>query len=45
MIFFRLNFDQFTFILSLIKEDIELPPSNRVKRPITPDEKLAVTLR
>jgi len=43
--FFRLNYDQFIYILSLIKDDISLPPSNRVKKPITPDEKLAVTLR
>jgi len=43
--FFRLNYDQFIFILSLIKDDISLPPSNRVQKPITADEKLAVTLR
>lgn len=43
--FFRLNYDQFIFIPSLIKDDISLPPSNRVKKPITADEKLAVTLR
>ncbi|XP_060861851.1 uncharacterized protein LOC132938875 [Metopolophium dirhodum] len=43
--FFRINYDQFMFILSLVKDDITLPPSRRVKKPIQPDEKLAVTLR
>lgn len=43
--FFRLNYDQFNFILALIKNDISLPASNRIKNPILPDEKLAVTLR
>lgn len=43
--FFRLNYDQFIFTLSFIKDDISLPPSNRVKKPISSDEKLAVTLR
>jgi hypothetical protein len=32
------------FILSLIKNDITLPPSKQVKKPIKPEEKLAVTL-
>jgi len=43
--FFRLNYDQFHFILALIKDDLTLPASNRIKNPISPDEKLAVTLR
>jgi len=43
--FFRLNYDQFHFILALVKDDITLPASNRIKNPISPDEKLAVTLR
>lgn len=43
--FFRLNYDQFMFILSLINDDITLLPSKRVRKPITPEEKLAVTLR
>lgn len=43
--FFRLNYDQFSYLLSLIKADIALPPSNRVRKLITPEEKLAVTLR
>lgn len=42
--FFRLNYDQFSYLLSLIKVDITLPPSNRVRKPITPYEKLVVTL-
>ncbi|XP_050063324.1 uncharacterized protein LOC126552659 [Aphis gossypii] len=43
--FFRLNYDQFNFILALVKDDITLPASNRIKNPISSDEKLAVTLR
>lgn len=42
--FFRINYDQFMFILLLIKNDTTLPPSKRVKKPIKPEEKLAVTL-
>lgn len=43
--FFRLNIAQFNYILDLIKEDIRKDSSNRFPYPITPDEKLAVTLR
>lgn len=42
--FFLSNYDQFIFISPLIKYDIALLPSNKVKNPISPDEKLAVTL-
>jgi hypothetical protein len=37
--FSRINYDQFMFILSLIKDDIKLPPSKCVKKPIQPDKK------
>lgn len=43
--FFRLNPEQFNFVLSLIKGDIEKPGTNCVKFPITAEEKLALTLR
>lgn len=43
--FFRLNRQQFYFILSLVKEPLTKEPALRVPDPITPDEKLAVTLR
>lgn len=43
--FFRLNVDQFNYILDLIKNDITTDSSNRHPYPITAAEKLAVTLR
>lgn len=43
--FFRLNVPQFNYVLDLIKDDISCNSYNRVLYPITPDEKLAVTLR
>lgn len=43
--FFRVNIQQFDFLLSLVENDITLPPSNRNKKPISPAEKLAITLR
>ena len=43
--FFRLNIAQFNFILSIIKDDISSQSCGRVKVPISPDEKLGVTLR
>lgn len=43
--FFRLNLKQFNFVLSLVKYDISSDPYNRVQQPITPEEKLALTLR
>lgn len=43
--YFRLTKNQFTFILDLIKADIELLPSFRVKRPISEAEKLAICIR
>ncbi|CAI6370420.1 unnamed protein product [Macrosiphum euphorbiae] len=43
--FFRLNRRQFYFVLSLIKNQIQKTPTMRWQEPITPEEKLAVTLR
>lgn len=43
--YFRLNYDQFSFILLLFKDDISLFLYYLVKNPITPEEKLAITLR
>ena len=43
--YFRLTKEEFDYVLSLIEEDLRTKPSNRVRNPITPREKLAVTLR
>jgi len=43
--FFRLSWEQFNFVLNLIEDDLKLNPYNRVKEPISPAEKFAVTLR
>lgn len=43
--YFRVSFELFNYILDYIKDDIRRDPSNRVKRPISPEEKLALTLR
>lgn len=43
--FFRLNKDQFNFVLSLVQNELKKKPTNRVKTPISPEEKLALTLR
>jgi len=43
--YFRINYEQFNFLLTLVEEKLTLQPSNRIKKPITPAEKLAVTLR
>lgn len=34
--FFRVNNDQFSFLLSLVQNELTLPPSNRITKPITP---------
>jgi len=43
--FFRVNKYQFDFLLSLVEVQLTIMPSNRVKKPITTAEKLALTLR
>jgi len=43
--FFRLNRNQFDFILNLIRDDLILNPTFFIRKPISPEEKLAVTLR
>lgn len=43
--YFRVSFELFNYILNSIKEDKRRRPSNRVKRPISPEEKLSLTLR
>lgn len=43
--YFRVSFELFNYILNFIKDDIKRRPSNRVKKPITPEEKLSLTLR
>ncbi|XP_060859640.1 uncharacterized protein LOC132951195 [Metopolophium dirhodum] len=43
--YFRVSFELFNYILNAIKEDIRRRPSNRIKKPISPEEKLSVTLR
>lgn len=43
--FLRLNRDQFNYILSLVQEEITKKPTLRVPEPISPEEKLALTLR
>lgn len=43
--FFRLSVEQFDFVLELIKHDIYKKSYNRNLYPVTPDEKLAITMR
>lgn len=43
--FLRLSTNQFDFVLSLIQDDIKKFSYNRQQYPITPEEKLALTLR
>ena len=43
--FFRLNKEQVAFVLNLIGNDIKREPSARVLHPISPQDKLLVTLR
>lgn len=43
--YFRLTRERFAYVLNLIEEDLEISSCNRVKLPITPAEKLALTLR
>lgn len=43
--FFRINYKQFDFLVSLIEVELCKEPSNRIKKPISVAEKLALTLR
>jgi len=43
--YFRINYEQLNFLLSLVEEKLYVEPTNRVKNPMLPVEKLAVTLR
>ncbi|KAL4091307.1 hypothetical protein QTP88_026010 [Uroleucon formosanum] len=43
--FFRVNREQFNLIFSLVKDDLTKELTMRVAVPISPDEKLAITLR
>jgi len=43
--YFRVSFELFNYILNYIKDDIRRRPSNRIKKPISPEEKLSLTLR
>jgi hypothetical protein len=43
--FFRLNVRQFNYVLKLVEDKMRHQSCNRVSHPITPAEKLAVTLR
>jgi len=43
--FFRINRNQFDFVLNLIRDDLALNPTFFIRKPISPEEKLAVTLR
>ncbi|KAL4123408.1 hypothetical protein QTP88_015590 [Uroleucon formosanum] len=42
---FILSYDQFTYVLNLIEDDIKCNAYNRHKEPINLAEKLALTLR
>lgn len=43
--YFRFTRNQFNSILEMVQELLTSEPCNRVKRPISPAEKLALTLR
>lgn len=43
--FFRLNREQFNFLVTLVGENLKSKSTPTHKNPITPEEKLAVTLR
>lgn len=43
--FFRLTRNQFHFVLSAIRADIVKAPTRMVQQPITPEEKLGISLR
>ena len=43
--FFRLSVEQFDFLVELIKDDLSRKSYNRNLYPVTPEEKIAITLR
>lgn len=44
--YFRINYEQFNFLLSLVEKKLSVEPTNRVKNSILPTEKHdSVTLR
>lgn len=43
--YFRFTREQFSYLVTLIRKDCTVKPSNRVLHPITPEKKLSVTLR
>jgi hypothetical protein len=43
--YFRLSPELFHYVLNFINEDIALKPSNRIKKPISPEQKLCIFLR
>lgn len=43
--FFRINISQFNYILALIENDLIKQSCGRVRHPISPEEKLGLTLR
>ena len=43
--FFRLNELQFDFVLSLVKQDMKKSSTNCIPYPVSPEEKLGLTLR
>lgn len=43
--YFRLSRERFAYVLNLVEEELRISSCNRVKIPITPAEKLALTLR
>jgi len=43
--YFRVSFELFNYILNYIKDDIRRRPSNRIKKPISREEKLSLILR
>lgn len=43
--YFRLSRERLAYLLNLVEEELRISSCNRVKIPITPAEKLALTLR
>lgn len=43
--YFRLSPHLFSSVIALLKDDLDGTPTNWIKRPITADQKLCITLR